>query len=49
MTELTVIAAMLLQRFELSVPQGMTAPRPVLNVSLRPEEPLRLRLRQIAG
>ncbi len=49
MTELTVIAAVLLQRFELSVPQGMKAPRPVLNVSLRPEALLRLRLSQIAG
>ncbi len=49
MTELTVIAAMLLQRFELNVPHGMTAPRPVLNVSLRPHEPLRLRLSQVGG
>ncbi|WGS53029.1 cytochrome P450 [Paraburkholderia sp. D15] len=47
MTEMSVIAAMLLQRFELSVPDGMSAPRPVLNVSLRPEVPLRLRVREV--
>jgi len=44
MTELTVIAAMLLQRFQLSVPDGMSAPQPVLHVSLRPSRPLFLQL-----
>lgn len=44
MTEMTVIAAQLLQRFELSVPPGTNAPEPVLAVSLRPKEPLRLRV-----
>lgn len=42
MAEMTVIAAMLLQRFELSVPDGAAAPRPVWKVTLRPEQPLRL-------
>ena len=42
MAEMTVIAAMLLQRFELSVPEAMAAPRPTLNVTLRPEQPLHL-------
>lgn len=45
MAEMTVIAAMVLQRTTLSVPEGMTAPRAVLNVSLRPEEALHLTLR----
>ena len=44
MVEMTVIAAMVLQRFDLSVPEGMAAPRPVMNVTLRPETPLRLRV-----
>jgi cytochrome P450 len=44
MTELTVVAAMLLQRFQLSVPDGMTAPQPVFHVSLRPSRPLSLQL-----
>ncbi|UXU90992.1 cytochrome P450 [Burkholderia sp. S-53] len=42
MTEMTVVAAMVLQRFALSVPHGMTPPRAVLNVTLRPEQPLHL-------
>lgn len=42
MAEMTVIAAMLLQRFELSIPKGMAPPRPVWKVTLRPEHPLHL-------
>lgn len=42
MSEMTVIAAMLLQRFKLSAPDGMPAPRPVMNVTLRPDPPLHL-------
>jgi cytochrome P450 len=42
MAEMTVMAAMLLQRFELSVPGGMAPPRPTLAVTLRPEQPLHL-------
>ncbi|MGU7780798.1 cytochrome P450 [Burkholderia sp. PU8-34] len=42
LTEMTVIAAMVLQRFVLSIPAGKAAPRPVLNVTLRPDEPLHL-------
>jgi cytochrome P450 len=34
--EMTLIAAMLLQRFELVWPAGQPEPRPVLNVTLRP-------------
>ncbi|MDM5182327.1 cytochrome P450, partial [Massilia sp. DJPM01] len=45
-TEMTVIAAMLLQRFTVSVPEGMAAPRPAFNITLRPECPLRLRLKE---
>jgi cytochrome P450 len=48
LTEMTVIAAMILQRFALSVPEGMAAPRPVLNVTLRPATPLHLTLERIA-
>jgi cytochrome P450 len=39
---MTVIAAMLLQRFTLRVPQGAAPPRPVFNVTLRPAQPLHL-------
>jgi len=42
MTEMTVVAAMLLQRFALSVPAGMAPPRPVMNVTLRPDQPMHL-------
>ncbi|WP_249744897.1 cytochrome P450 [Burkholderia pyrrocinia] len=42
MTEMTVVAAMILQRFVLSVPPGMAPPRAVLNVTLRPERALHL-------
>lgn len=38
--EMTVIAAMLLQRYKLSVPEGAAPPRPLLNVTLRPDQPL---------
>ncbi|WP_206950601.1 cytochrome P450 [Trinickia acidisoli] len=47
MAEMTVIAAVLLQRFELSVPEGMAAPRPVLNVTLRPDRPVHLAIAPI--
>ncbi|BAX61929.1 cytochrome P450 [Burkholderia stabilis] len=42
MTEMTVVAAMILQRHVLSVPPGMAPPRAVLNVTLRPERALHL-------
>lgn len=44
LAEMTVIAAMLLQRFELAVPPGMTAPAPQFNITLRPQAPLHLSL-----
>lgn len=44
LSEMTIIAAMLLQRFVLGMPESAAPPRPVLRVSLRPEQPLRLRL-----
>jgi cytochrome P450 len=44
MTEITLIAAMLLQRFRVTLVPGAAAPRPVLNITLRPAEPLHLRL-----
>ncbi|CAO3404363.1 cytochrome P450 [Azospirillum palustre] len=49
MTELTAIAAMLLQRFAVSVPAGMAPPRPVMRLSLRPDKPLRLHLSPVTG
>lgn len=49
MTEMTVIAAMVLQRFTLSVPDGMTAPRPVMNVMLRPDQPVHLAVKSVAS
>ncbi|MBN3787559.1 cytochrome P450 [Burkholderia sp. Ac-20353] len=48
LTEMTVIAAMVLQRYVLSIPAGMAAPRPVLNVTLRPDRPLHLAVDAIA-
>ncbi|MFY7866609.1 cytochrome P450 [Roseateles sp.] len=43
-TEITLIAALLLQRYEIQPVPGEAAPRPVLNITLRPAKPLRLRL-----
>lgn len=42
--ELTVIAAMILQRYTLAVPEGQGAPEAVQNISLRPRGPLHLQL-----
>lgn len=44
MTEMTIIAAMLLQRFTVTIPAGMAAPKPVFHITLRPEQPLCLTL-----
>jgi len=44
MAEMTVIAAMVLQRFALAPLPGMAPPQPVMNVTLRPRQPLRLQL-----
>ena len=44
MTEMVVIAAMVLQRFSLSVPDEMTAPRPVFHISLRPQQLVHLQV-----
>ena len=44
MTEMSVIAAMFLQRFSVSAPVGMSAPTPAFNITLRPGVPLRLKL-----
>lgn len=42
--EINVIAAMILQRWTLSIPIGMEAPKPTLRVTLRPSPPLHLML-----
>ncbi|MBV8500915.1 MAG: cytochrome P450 [Paucibacter sp.] len=44
MTEITLVAAMLLQRFRLAPAPGAAPPRPTLNITLRPATPLRLSL-----
>lgn len=49
LAEATVIAAMLLQRFALSVPDGAAAPEPTMQVTLRPKVPLRLGIRSLKG
>ncbi|MCV2358148.1 cytochrome P450 [Paucibacter sp. TC2R-5] len=43
-TEISLIAALLLQRFELQRIPGSAAPEPVLHITLRPKQALRLRL-----
>ena len=46
MLEMTLIAAMLMQRYVLSIdPQQSTRPTGLLNVTLRPSGGMRLRLR----
>jgi len=42
LAEMTVIAAMFLQRFAVSAPAGMAPPEPVFNITLRPRDPLQL-------
>lgn len=51
MLEMTLVTAMLLQRYELEPIAGEPAPRPQMNVTLRPALPIRLRLRRahVAG
>jgi len=49
MAEMKVVAALLLQRHVLSVPAGEAAPRPLLNVTLRPERSLQLDLAPAAA
>lgn len=44
MTEMTLIAAMFLQRYRVEVPAGMAPPTPQFNITLRPAQPLHLQL-----
>lgn len=44
LAEMTLLAAMFLQRYAVEVPAGMAPPRPVFNISLRPATPLVLQL-----
>lgn len=44
MLEMTLVAALLVQRYELQTVPGAVAPKPEFNVTLRPSKPLRLRL-----
>jgi cytochrome P450 len=47
--EMTLVAAMLLQRYTLSLPAGAAPPEPVLNVTLRPRGGIRLMLSRRAS
>lgn len=49
LAELTVIAALILQRFAVSTLPGQAPPRPVLNVTWRTDRPLRLKLERVTG
>ena len=42
MLEMTLLSAMLLQRFELSLPENAPPPEPELSVTLRPKQPIQL-------
>jgi cytochrome P450 len=46
MLEMTLVAAMLLQRYEVLQEPGQAAPEPQLNLTLRPKLPLLLRLKR---
>lgn len=47
MTEMTVIAAMLLQRFQMTVPDDMLAPTPKFHITVRPATALHLNLQSL--
>jgi len=47
--EMTLVGAMLLQRYALRTVPGTAAPRPVLNVTLRPDAALRLNFARRQG
>lgn len=51
MAELTLVAAMVLQRFEMTLPAGATAAEPTMHITLRPRQVLRVHagLRAHAG
>lgn len=49
MSEMTLVAAMILQRFALYAAPGRPAPKPVLNVTWRPDQPVHLVLERIGG
>jgi cytochrome P450 len=40
LAEMTVVAAMFLQRFQVAAPEGMAPPEPAFNITLRPREAL---------
>ncbi len=46
LTEMSLVAALLLQRYELQALPGQPAPRPRLDITLRPDVPLHLGLRR---
>ncbi|MEO7108689.1 MAG: cytochrome P450 [Rhodoferax sp.] len=48
MMEMTLLSAMLLQRFALALPEGAAPCVPDLHVTLRPKEPVQLRLTRLA-
>jgi len=46
MVEMTLLSAMLLQRFTLALPEGSAPCTPELHVTLRPKQSVQLRLRR---
>ena len=49
MMEMTLLSAMLLQRFTLDLPEGAAPCEPELHVTLRPKQAVMLRLTRVAG
>ena len=47
MVEMTLLSAMLLQRFALALPEGAAPCMPELHVTLRPKQPVQLRLTRL--
>ncbi len=47
LAEMTLVAAQLLRRYRLSIPDGALPPKPVFHVSQRPDQPLRLRIERV--
>jgi cytochrome P450 len=48
MVEMTLLSAMLLQRFVLELPEGAAPCEPELHVTLRPKQSVQLRLRRVS-
>ena len=49
MLEMSLVAALMLQRYEIQAPPGASSPEPALQVTLKPKGPLHLRLTRLPG